>query len=391
MALDVLRGAAQGITGRALKRVAGNIRSGLFPDARGGSDFSDLASLNTFSGKFKTKNLTFPMDVEAGVETGNHGHYIIFTAREQKIVKLSMAEKRAIANEGPNAMKKAAAQLGNVPTENVSSSAQFEKNRRDVARAEQKRRDAQAIRELNKALDQASTTVTSIRPATTRIATNITMYMPPTVQVSYNTTYTDTEIGAAANIAALAYQEMQAQNAALDVAEKALKRLGPELGDGLIKAGLSAIDMIPGLQGASEVVDMQRGFIKAPQMELAFKGIAKRVFQYTFVMMPKSEEEAEMVKGIVQEFKVHMLPSKTISESVRRLNIPNTFDIEYYYNGSLNQNLHRISECVLESMNVSYGGDRYKAYEGGKPVVTNLTLNFKELDLITREKAEQGF
>ena len=81
MALDVLRGAAQGIAGRALKRVAGNIRSGLFPDARGGSDFSDLAGLNTFSGKFKTKNLTFPIDVEAGVETGNHGHYIIFTAR----------------------------------------------------------------------------------------------------------------------------------------------------------------------------------------------------------------------------------------------------------------------------------------------------------------------
>ena len=43
-------------------------------------------------------------------------------------------------------------------------------------------------------------------------------------------------------------------------------------------------------------------------------------------------------------------------------------------------------------MNVSYGGDRYKAYEGGRPVVTNLTLNFKELDLITREKVlEQGF
>ena len=32
---------------------------------------------------------------------------------------------------------------------------------------------------------------------------------------------------------------------ALDVAEKALKRLGSELGDGLIKAGLGAIDMIP--------------------------------------------------------------------------------------------------------------------------------------------------
>ena len=50
------------------------------------------------------------------------------------------------------------------------------------------------------------------------------MYMPPTVQVSYNTTYTDTEIGVAANIAALAYQEIYAQKVQLDVAEKALKR-----------------------------------------------------------------------------------------------------------------------------------------------------------------------
>ena len=35
------------------------------------------------------------------------------------------------------------------------------------------------------------------------------MYMPPTVQVSYTSNYTDTEIGATANIAALAYQDFQ--------------------------------------------------------------------------------------------------------------------------------------------------------------------------------------
>ena len=42
MALDVLRGAAQGLAGRALKKVAGNIRSGLLGNERGGSDFSDF-------------------------------------------------------------------------------------------------------------------------------------------------------------------------------------------------------------------------------------------------------------------------------------------------------------------------------------------------------------
>ena len=85
-----------------------------------------------------------------------------------------------------------------------------------------------------------------------------------------------------------------------------------------------------------------------------------------------------------------MLPDVAVGD-VRRMTIPNTFDITYMYDTGENPNLHKISECVLENMSVSYGGDRYKAYEGGVPVVTNLTLNFKELDLITRTDALEGF
>ena len=46
-------------------------------------------------------------------------------------------------------------------------------------------------------------------------------------------------------------------------------------------------------------------------------------------------------------------------------------------------------------MSVSYGGDRYKTFEananGAPPVEVQITLAFKEMDLITREKANQGF
>ena len=92
MALDVLRGAAQGITGRALKRVTGNIRSGLLSSIRGGSDGSSQAPLNTFGNAFKTKHFTFPIDVESGRETGNHGHYMIFEINQQQKPKLSFFE-----------------------------------------------------------------------------------------------------------------------------------------------------------------------------------------------------------------------------------------------------------------------------------------------------------
>jgi hypothetical protein len=46
-------------------------------------------------------------------------------------------------------------------------------------------------------------------------------------------------------------------------------------------------------------------------------------------------------------------------------------------------------------MDVVYGGDRYKTYEanakGAPPVEVQITLNFKEMDLITREMANQGY
>ena len=61
-----------------------------------------------------------------------------------------------------------------------------------------------------------------------------------------------------------------------------------------------------------------------------------------------------------------------------------------------NEYLHHISTCVLETMSVQYGGDRYKTFEavegeGAPPVETTITLNFKEMELITRERVFEGF
>ena len=44
----------------------------------------------------------------------------------------------------------------------------------------------------------------------------------------------------------------------------------------------------------------------------------------------------------------------------------------------------------------SYGGDRYRTFEavdgdGAPPVETDITLQFKELEIITRERVFEGF
>ena len=219
---------------------------------------------------------------------------------------------------------------------------------------------------------------------------SICMYMPPSVDVKYGADYQDTEIGTGSKMGVEAIQSILAGTASLDSAKESLNNQTGAVGDGIVKAGTSAIDLIPGFAGSNAVFEMQRGFIKAPRMELAFKGIPKRDFSYEFKMMPKSAAEAEMAKNIVKTFKMYMLPEIKNAASMQ-LTTPATFDIQYMHLGEENMNLNKIGTCVLTNMDVKYGGDKYKTHADAVPVETSMTLSFKELDLVTREKAEQGF
>ena len=146
-----------------------------------------------------------------------------------------------------------------------------------------------------------------------------------------------------------------------------------------------------------EGAEAKAGAIISDRMELAFKGINKRQFQYTFKMIPRSQAEADEIRKIIFTFKQNMLPEFVGgNRQGRRLRVPNTFDIQYMYKLHTNEYLHHISTCVLETMNVQYGGDRYKTFEaiegeGAPPVEPSITLNFKEMELITRERVFEGF
>ena len=394
MAIDFLKGAAQGIAGRALRKVAGNIRGGLLGTTqRGGSNLSDTAGLTNT--KYSTKNFSFPIDVEGPPGTGNQGHYVIFYVNQQTNAKLAFGEPETAA--GRKNMEKAAKHQGiDGPASSAAAGVVSSDPVVDPIALRNGTTKSKEQKSIDKNIERYKkiSTVRVQRPPTVRMDTAITLYMPPSVQVSYGAEYTDTEIGAAAAIGAQAYNDIVSGKSLGDTVNKSLKSLGPEIGDGMIRKALGAIDMIPGLEGAMEVVEMQRGFIKAPRMELAFKGIPKRSFQYDFKMLPKSAEEAEEIQKIVKAFKLNMLP-EMVQGSANRLTMPNTFDIQYMYAGAENQYLHKISTCVLETMNVTYGGDRYKTFEananGAPPVEVAISLAFKEMDLITREKANQGF
>ena len=366
---------------------------------RKGGNGSDTAALG--QSKFSTKNYSFPLDVEAGPGLGNQGHYIMFFINQQQNAKLKFGDPDKNSHGSVVDSIKSEQKIPNF-IKKLQSDGSYTKVKNDGGFL------THAInagppnmrRYIKEPIKSKGSTVTVNRKPTTRMDTAIALFMPAQVQVSYGATYTDFEIGAGAAIAGNAVTDVM-NNMTLSGLQSAASKAAPQLmGEGVEyakRAGLKGAGMLlPGATNLEKVIDMKSAQIKAPRIELAFEGINKRDFNYTFKMMPKNQAEADEIRNIIFAFKSNMLPEFVDGNRAgRRLTVPNTFDISYMYNGSENPYLHKISTCVLTSLQVSYGGDRYKTFDsqgdGAPPVDTSIQLAFKELELITRERVHEGY
>ena len=352
--------------------------------------------------KYSTDNFSFPLDVDGPPGTGNQGHYIMFFVNQQSNTKLGFGSNDTKSDGKANMDKDAAARK--IPTylkKLTSGNKQTHENIRNAYGIKnQSNKDALANYDDAAFISSKSrgSTITIDRPATVRMSTAITMYMPQMVAVGYAADYQDKEVGDATQQGIKMFQDI-ANKGKMSEGEikEAIGKLGTNLGEGMVNKGIGLLSAIPGIEGAKEVMFAQRGFIKAPKMELFFNGIGKRKFSYSFKMMPKSYEEMQQIRLIVASFKLNMLPEFVDGDRAsRRLTVPNTFDIQYMYNGAENDYLHKISTCVLESLDVSYSGEgKYQTFtadvDGAPPMVTTLTLDFQEMEIITKERVAEGY
>jgi len=452
MAIDFAKGIAVSIVNNGLRKVAGNL-PGLLgktkgkQSARDSSDFQELENAKV-SG-VSPKLLQFPSDIDSDPGVGNHGHYIIFFINEFE--KSTMKFSEFVPDEGKLNLKKAEQEMGlpdktnqtkmqggnpvSIPEAkltNQGGSVQYDsKNFVTMERLNNQFKDDTVIQkrpgygyaQINHNSDLSNTNNTSsytsgtnsktkltnttksiknkmkanVRiemPSRKRLDTAIALYMPASVAVTYGAKYTDQEISPMAGAIGQAVGDMSGGMDLVDTYERILPKVTDGLQQAALKMGTAVLDGL-GITGVREAIEIGRAEVIADRMQLAFKGVDRRSFQYTFKMTPRNAREADEIKKIVAAFKFNMMPE--YKEGKRdTLNYPATFDIEYHYKGKRNDYLNRVSECFLENVQVQYGGDRYKTFdphnsEGAPPVETSVTLAFKEIEIMHREKIKDGF
>lgn len=135
----------------------------------------------------------------------------------------------------------------------------------------------------------------------------------------------------------------------------------------------------------------QGGFAINPQFEVAFTQMDFRRFQFDFTFTPKSPEEAATIRNIIKLFRYHAAPG-IHGQGGRYFDVPAVFQIEYMHLEKKNTNLHKFAPCVLETIMVDYAPEvGWVAFNDAMPVKTRLTLQFKETEIMTRDKIEQGY
>lgn len=216
---------------------------------------------------------------------------------------------------------------------------------------------------------------------TRKIKEAIALYMPlPTV-------YTHTNVYEEVSLTAFGAQAIKlgATFAGKTLAAAITGRLAAAAGAGAARL----------VDGASNLI--RRGATAAglpinPKIEVLFSHTTQRAFRMEILMAPRNEQESITAKNIIDTFRFHAAPELDNIGPIPIFVPPAEFDITFYHRGKENTKIPRINTCALEQIEVDYAPTGiYSTFSNGHPVAIRLSLSWRELEILHKERVTQGF
>ena len=235
------------------------------------------------------------------------------------------------------------------------------------------------------------------KKTTTRISDSIALYLPPNVAETTSARYEDTPtgiLGVAAQDILEGFNAFQMKDFEKTgkIAGRALSVVAQEI---LKNLGGGFIEALTGTEGVVPLANKVFGRAENPFVEVFFNSMNIRTFTYNFNFAPRNETETNEIQEIIQLFRFHMAPEMQATNN-RYLTLPSEFDIHYMYKANNGQSYEndfygRIGTCVLENVVTNYTPNGVKSFASGAPTQITMSLSFRETELLTKEKINQGY
>lgn len=228
----------------------------------------------------------------------------------------------------------------------------------------------------------------------TKTAARLGLYMPPQIKVNYGSQWEELQM--------TVYQYADFGKELFDIAKNVVSKDGSDqskaIGTLLSRGAANVLDAATAGANFGAQLEQYTKKTRNPHMALLFKGVNFRQFQFDFQMMARNEKETDDIKEIIRSFKAGMHP-QVEDGSGRYWVYPDNFDI-YLATGVKDSGgnqtspyLFQISTAVLTDMSVDYAGSGIPSFfhTNGAPVDVRMSLSFKELGILTREKVWEGY
>ena len=323
----------------------------------------------------------FPKDV---FENDQLGHYMVFYVNEQKRTKYDYGGNSFVPQydfDEPTGLEVEGRRLDvkNNKTKGISSG----RGEPDLSTSDRNRR--------------AKVGIDSRTQTTKRISDSIALYLPPSIKDTTTAEYENMSTGLVGMFAGKGFDFFQdfvnkdfesaaaeGTGAAVDFMKEVAKR-----------SGAAFVDALAGSDSSLALLNRGLGRADNPFMEVLFTTMGVREFSYNFNFAPRNSDETAEIQQIIQLFRFHMAPEMQQANS-RYLTLPSEFDIHYMFKGKdghgrENDYFNRITTCVLTSVDVNYTPNGVRSFEDGSPTAITMSLSFRETEILTKEKINEGF
>lgn len=141
---------------------------------------------------------------------------------------------------------------------------------------------------------------------------------------------------------------------------------------------------------AAKRIGQIAGYPINPAVEVLFAARPQRQWMFEVFMLPRSETEVNTVREIIRTLRYHAAPE--IIGNGFFFSPPAEFDITFFQAGKENKNLPRINTCVLDRIDVDYSPEQaYSTFANGHPIAVRLSLGFREVEILHKQRVFEGF
>jgi len=358
----------------------------LFPETFTGRDLSERNDSRIDTGKYEVSGFSYPNDLLSNkAYGGNYAMFFINVAVDSKLAVDSSLKTDFVEDFDQTSRRRGSIVANNLSFTQVAGAATAVGALKAgglglLGGSGAAAKSALAVGAANAVgYTAVGTQAASGTRAQKRLKTAIALHIPNQLLVRYGVTYGEEDLADFA-VAAETLKALSSDNKSSNLANVG-------------KEAISSYALRSGAQAGA--VSAATGLAANPKKEQVFKGVDFRTFTFEYQFFPRSQEEADNVKNIIDQFKYHMHPEyKGAGEFL--FIYPSEFDIAYYTNGSENKNIHKHTSCVLTEMSVNYtpNGMFNTFFEsktgGGMPTQINVNLTFRELQILNKDLVKEG-